>query len=124
MLFSSNQGAHIASNLTISTSPSGPTYPAATWIRVACRVEHSQPQILQYRWTASCQSSGEIAYDIEDPFLDEKSWAVIWVKSTPVECLDHFLCTAYERNGETLTEIGSKEFVQQVAGERECVLLH
>lgn len=85
---------------------------------MACRLEHSQPQILQYKWTASCYSTGDIVYDIAEPFLDEESSAVIWLKSTPVECLDHFLCTVYERNGETLTEIGSKNFTQQVSGEK------
>ena len=102
--------------MTISTSPSGPIYPAATWVRAACKMEHSQPQVLQYRWTASCYSTGDIVYDITEPLLDEDSWAVIWLKSTPVECLDHFLCTVYERSVETLEEIDSNEFKPQVSG--------
>ena len=84
---------------------------------MACRLEQPELQKLQYRWTAGCSSTGVVAYDIAEPFLDEESWAVIWLKSTPVECLDHFLCTVYEKSGDNLTEIDSMEFTPQVYGE-------
>lgn len=107
--------------LMISTSPSGPVYPAATWVRVACRYNHSQPYLLQYRWTGSCNSTGAAVFDIDEPLLDEQGWAVIWVKTTPVNCLDRFHCTVYEReqNGVLLTEIASEVFTfQHVSGKK------
>ncbi len=88
------------------TIPRGPVYPAATWIRVGCKQDNSQ-SLLQYRWLGSCNSTGEVIFNITDPFLDEESWAVIWVKSTPLDCLDHFQCTSYDNS---LTELTSKVF--------------
>lgn len=97
----------------ITTFPSGPVYAAATWVRIACRLNHSQPQLLQYRWTGTCDATNTAVFNIDDPFLDEQGWAVIWVKTTPVDCLDHFRCTVHERDEATLTEIASDVFILQ-----------
>ena len=62
-------------------------------------------------------SAADPVFDIEDPFQDEQGWAVIWVKSTPVECLDHFRCIVYERDGALRTEMASEVFIfQNVSG--------
>jgi hypothetical protein len=43
---------------------------------------------------------------------------VIWVMTTPVDCLDHFRCTVYEMNGAARTEVASDVFLlQHVSGE-------
>lgn len=99
-------------------------YAAASWVRLACRQDHASPETLQYSWRGSCRGSGHTVYDIAQPLLDEESWAVIWLKTTSVECLDHFRCTVYETEGETLTEIASEDFVlDHVSGEiRENIL--
>lgn len=56
-------------------------------------------------------------FDIEEPFLDEQGYAIIWVKSTPVDCLDYFHCTVYERNGTSPTEVASEVLIfQNVSG--------
>lgn len=119
-------GAQNPSNLTIQTSPDVDTYPVATWVRIACKLDHLQPQTLKYRWIGSCYNSGEVILDIgnpqdtlQNPYIDEQSWAVIWVTTTPT-CLDYFRCIVYEHN----EEIDSKEFyLHPVSGELHCMSL-
>lgn len=97
--------------LQIVTSPSGPLYPAATWIRLACKQNHPQPSILHYNWIGSCSSRNKsaAAFTISDPLIDDNGWAVMWIKTTPVDCLDTFRCVVYEN--EDFMEISSGEFI-------------
>ena len=36
---------------------------------------------------------------IDDPLLDEEGYAVIWVQSTPISCLDYLECGATDGDG-------------------------
>lgn len=110
----------VHSNVTIATWPEGPVYPAATWLRVACRHDHAEQHRLQYRWTGGCNSTGETSLSVPDPLYDQFGWAVIWVQSTPATCLDSFQCSVFlhDNNGGDLTEIASEVFLlQNIAGE-------
>lgn len=112
------------SDLLIVTFPIGPVYPAATWIRLACKQNHSFPNTLYYHWTGSCNSTTDQVFQISDPLLDEQSWAIIWAKTTPVNCLDHFRCTVYEKNNDILTEIASDVFTfQHISGNYYSLLI-
>ena len=102
------------SSVTIQTSPEGPTYPAATWLRLACRHNHTEQHRLQYTWTGSCNSTSVPSLVVSDPLYDHFGWAVIWVQSTPVECLDRFVCSVFLRDGHSegsLTQITSELFI-------------
>ncbi len=96
-------------------------YPAATWLRIACRHNHTEQHRLQYMWRGGCNSTGNTTLIVSDPLYDQFGWAVIWVLSTPKECLDQFLCSVFLRDnegGDHLTEIASELFIlQDITGE-------
>ncbi len=37
---------------------------------------------------------------IDDPFLDEEGYAVIWVQATPTTCMDHLECSVVDDSGD------------------------
>ena len=106
------------SDISIKTFPEGPVYPAATWLRVACKHSYAEQSGLQYRWSGGCNSTGDTTLFVPDPLHDQFSWAVIWVQSTPTECLDRFQCSVFLNDGsDNLTEIASELFIlQNIAG--------
>ena len=83
--------------LSVRSSPSGPVFPAASWVRLACRhdnVDRQNLPSLSYSWMGTCSRTGKVVIRIADPLMDEEGWAIIWVQSTPLDCLDAFHCTA------------------------------
>ena len=73
--------------VSITTVPSGPEFPAAVWIDFTCNaVGVSFPDVLNYRWTVSCNATGSIVS------VTEGNTNTIRVRSTPLVCSDVIEC--------------------------------
>lgn len=99
----------------IRSTPDGPSFRAASWIRLACKYQPESNGTYNYHWKVSCRRTGEVIYTIRNPLMDGDKWATLWVHSTPLHCLDLFQCTVF--NASEGTEIESNTFIiEQVTG--------
>ena len=46
----------------------------------------------RYTWVGSCNETGEVLFEIVDPYLDSNGRSAMWLPSTPHYCLDHIEC--------------------------------
>ena len=46
----------------------------------------------RYTWVGSCNETGEVIFEVEDPYLDSDGRSAVWVPSTPHYCLDYIVC--------------------------------
>lgn len=93
--------------LVIFTDPPEPPYVAASWIRLACQVESEDNQTsFSYQWIGSCNGTGQTEIVIDDPLMDDVGYAVVWVQSTPIQCLDYWECSAIDVTGNSSGRVG------------------
>lgn len=90
--------------LDFRTDPPGPTFPAATWIRLACKAKGGLLSDFTYQWRGLCSQSGDVVFTINDALIDREGSAVVWVHSTPTECLDIWECSANDKEGNNRTD--------------------
>ena len=81
--------------LEIRSSPEGPSYPAASWVRLACKFQQYPGNDIVYQWRMSCNRTGQVDSSTISPMMDEEGWAILWVHSTPLVCLDVFRCSVF-----------------------------
>ena len=48
--------------------------------------------LCRYTWIGACNETGDIVFDIVDPYLDSDGRSAVWALSTPHYCLDYFVC--------------------------------
>ncbi len=96
----------------LTSTPSGPNYPAATWITFQCQATHGSG-IYRYKWRVYCASTGVLIFEsiagIETSFR---------MKSTPSVCYDRIECVAEDTvlplagsASETITSVTGKPCV-------------
>lgn len=74
--------------VSLTSSPSGPSYQAAVWITFQCSAT-SGSGIYQYKWRVYCDSTGLVIF--ESMAGQETSFRI---KSTPSVCYDRVECVA------------------------------
>jgi len=77
--------------VTLISSPSGPTYQAATWITLECSAT-SGSGLYSYKWKVSCASTGVLVYE-----SNLGASTTFRIKSTPTVCYDKVECIAEDR---------------------------
>ena len=75
-------------DVSIVSSPSGPTYPASTWIEFQCHVT-SGSGVYSYKWRAYCSSTNTL---IEETIAGPPT--IFRMKSTPSTCINQIECVA------------------------------
>ena len=46
----------------------------------------------RYTWVGSCNDTGEVIFEVVDPYLDSDGRSAVWVPSTPHYCLNFLEC--------------------------------
>ena len=75
-------------DVSIVSSPSGPIYPASTWIEFQCHVT-SGSGVYSYKWRAYCSSTNIL---IEETIAGPPT--IFRMKSTPSTCINQIECVA------------------------------
>lgn len=78
----------IVLDVTLHSSPSGPTYQTATWITFQCSATGGS-DLYKFKWRVYCSSSGVLMYESL-----AGSDTTFRVKSTPPSCYDRVECVA------------------------------
>ena len=86
--YSSYYVFHIAAlEVSISTNPTGPNFPAAIFIEFTCEARGiSFRDVINYRWTVSCSVTGSVVS------VTEGNSDTFRVHSTPLVCADMVEC--------------------------------
>ena len=74
--------------VTITSSPSGSSYQAGTWISFQCSAARGS-ELYTYKWRVSCDATGVILFE-SSPGQE----TTFRVKSTPSSCYDRIECVA------------------------------
>ena len=75
-------------DVSITSSPSGPTYPASSWIEFQCHVT-SGSGVYSYKWRIYCSSTNTL---IEESIAGPQT--IFRMKSTPSTCTNQVECVA------------------------------
>jgi len=79
---------HTEIAVTISTTPLGPSFPAATWINFQCNASNGSG-LYSYQWRVYCSVTGLLVYESELGSINS-----FRVKTTPPICYDKVVCVA------------------------------
>lgn len=74
--------------VTLTSSPSGPSYQAGTWISFQCSAARGS-ELYTYKWRVSCDATGVIIFE-SSPGQE----TTFRIKSTPSSCYDRVECVA------------------------------
>ena len=107
--------AHVELTVSLTPSPSGPTYKAATWISFQCQASGGSG-VYRYKWKVYCTST-----DVKVFESGYSSDATFRIKSTPSTCYNKVECVAEDR---ALPISGSASFaISTVTGEYRMTII-
>lgn len=76
--------------------------------------------LYSYTWVGTCNGTGEVVFEIVDPYLDSDGRSAVWLLSTPHYCLNYLVCQV--TNIETGDIDSASLLIEDISGKKIFII--